>query len=323
MENDLDNLDGKNPFSLTLASLEKEIYNNGERLIPGISHDWMEVVRHKSAYRFFYEIINNDLENGKTAQPGGIEIVDLGCGVGHGSHMMSHISGSRITGVDSSKKSLEFARQNYARENIKYAEAELSKFIADMPDCDYAVSHQVLEHVATGLDLAKKIKFRKRLIFDVPYGEADGNPHHLILDLKENNFRGFPDAELFYQDLDGIIYDSSRRPPKPNIIICACRGKGLPLVSESSLEFPFPAWKGNFGENNIFDQPKHQIDPPEALMESMFLFLRHKLEITEEKLRFSRIELDEIRNSRGWKFITLIRRLKNRLSLFSKKQLDE
>jgi SAM-dependent methyltransferase len=278
----------------------------------------MEVVRHKSAYRFFYEIINNDSGNGKTTRPGGIEIVDLGCGVGHGSHMMSYISGSRITGVDSSKESLEFARQNYARKNIKYAEAELSKFITDMPECDYAVSHQVLEHVAAGLDLAKKIKYRKRLMFDVPYGEASGNPHHLLLGIKEDDFSGFPDAELFYQDLDGIIYDSSRQPPKPNIIICACRVKGLPLVSESGIEFPFPAWEYNFDENNAFDRPKPQINPPEAPMESIFLFLRYKLEITEEKLRSSKVELDEIRNSRGWKTLSFIKNVKKRLPFLNK-----
>ncbi|GEM_PF-1983009 len=318
MENDHNNFDGKKPFSLTLALLEKAIYNKGERLIPGISHDWMEVVRHKSAYRFFYEIINHDQENGKTKRNGALEILDLGCGVGHGSHMMSHLSGSRVTGVDSSKESLEFARQNYARENIEYVQAELSKFIAKMPECDYAVSHQVLEHVAAGLDLAKKIKFRQRLLFDVPYGEADGNPHHMIRNIKENNFLGFPDAELFYQDRDGIIYDYSRRPQKPNIIICVCRGKDLPPVGKSGLEFPFPAWKGNFGDNNTYDQSKRRIDPPEAPMESMFLFLRYKLEIAEEELRSCRFELDKIRHSRAWKTLSFIKNVKKRLPFLNK-----
>ena len=151
--------------------LEKAIYNAGERLIPGVTHDLAEVVRHRSSYVFFRKVIESDLaiigEESKLVQ-----IVDLGCGVGHGCHTLLKMPNSHIVGVDNSPESLEYARCNYAGSNITYQLADLGEFIPAMPEYDYVTSRGVFEHVPNGLQLALSTKWRYRLLFDVQYGRA-------------------------------------------------------------------------------------------------------------------------------------------------------
>jgi hypothetical protein len=112
-----------------------------------------------------------------------------------------------------------------------------------MPIFDYVVSRGVFEHINGGIDLARRTRWRQRLIFDVPYKEVSvGNPHHLITGITEKDFSKFPDAELFYQDLDGVIYDKKNKPSAPNMIICIYSAKSLPKVGQK-IKFPVLSWQ--------------------------------------------------------------------------------
>jgi SAM-dependent methyltransferase len=223
-----------------LTSLEQKIYNDGERLIPGVTHDIHEVIRHTSSYLFFKKIIERDLASKSISTP--ISIVDLGCGVGHGCFTLSRVNKSLVTGVDTSEESLEYAKSNYSKANIHYQKADLIKYVATMPEFDYVTSRGVLEHVPDGIRLARSAKWRRRLMFDVPYDEASSaNPYHLLTRIREENFSEFPEAELFYEGLDGVIYDKSTKPPRPNMIMCICSHPDLPKVSKI-ISFPVSAW---------------------------------------------------------------------------------
>src|SRR5919199_4889801 len=135
-----------------LSSLEEKIYNAGERLIPGITHDIPELVRHRNSYFFFRRVIELDIASRGEAET--LRIVDLGCGVGYGCEILSELPNVHIVGVDSSAESIEFARTRYARSNITYEIADLLEYIHTMPEFDYVVSRGVLEHVPDGLQLA-------------------------------------------------------------------------------------------------------------------------------------------------------------------------
>ncbi len=225
-----------------LSPLEEKIYNAGERLIPGITHDTAEVVRHRNSYLFFRQVIENDIATQRVAKP--VRIVDLGCGVGHGCETLSRIPDSHITGVDSSLESIRFARTHYVRNNITYQAADLLEYIPGMPEYDYVVSRNVFEHLTDGLQLALSTKWRSRLLIDVPYDEPKGrNPHHVLYRIREESFSEIPRAELFFQDLDRVIYDIRRKPSEPNIIVCVCSRPDLPKVFETSVDFPFLAWQ--------------------------------------------------------------------------------
>jgi SAM-dependent methyltransferase len=232
------------PAERRLSPIEEIIYNEGERLIPGITHDRKEHIRHRSSYEFFCRVIEGDLSKGENKNdPSPVEIIDLGCGVGHGCHRLAKIPGSRVTGVDASPECIEYAERHYGGPGITYRNEDLARFIPRMPAYDYAVSRGVFEHIPGGLALAVSARWNRRLMFDVPYDEVPGpNPHHVLTGIREEDFHGFPGAELFYQDLDGIIYDRGGKPPRPNMIVCICTKPGLPMVGDG-IPFPLPAWQ--------------------------------------------------------------------------------
>lgn len=235
----------REPPGRPMSPIERVIYNEGERLIPGVTHDRKEHVRHRSSYEFFCRVIERDLADRAGATGGGpLEIVDLGCGVGHGSRRLARIRGVRVTGVDVSPECIEYAKRHYGGPGVIYRREELAAFIPSMPAFDYAVSRGVFEHIPGGLGLAVSANWSRRLMFDVPYDEPPGpNPHHVLTGIREEAFSGFPGAELFYQDLDGNMYDRKGMPPKPNMIVCVCSRPGV-APAGAGIAFPLPAWAG-------------------------------------------------------------------------------
>src|SRR5436305_3488338 len=152
-----------------LSAVEERIYNQGERLIPGVTHDTAEVVRHKSGYQFFRKIIESDLLSGCFTGRAHLHILDIGCGVGHGTHMLADIPGAIVTGIDCSEDTIKYARTYYSRENITYIVADAARFLESMPEFDYVVSRHALEHIPDGITAAAASKFSARLMVNVPF----------------------------------------------------------------------------------------------------------------------------------------------------------
>lgn len=235
-----------------LSPLEQQLANHGERLVPKVITD-PEVIRHKSSYVFFKKIIDLDrkfIQKTGIGRSGSlnkkITILDLGCGVGHGCFTLSKIKGAEITGIDNSQEAIDYANKNFRSKNIKYRVSDLTEYLKQTKKYDYIVSRGVLEHITNGLDIAKKSSWRNRLIFDVPYNEKPGpNPYHLITKITESSLASFQFKELFYEDLEGKIFNQKTKPTKPNMILCVSSTKILPLVSSYKIKFPLPAWQGN------------------------------------------------------------------------------
>ncbi len=224
-----------------LTPEEEEIFNAGERLIPGVSMGVAEVVRHRSSYLFFRRVLEADRE--RDVWRDSVSVADLGCGVGHGCALLAEIPGARVVGYDNSRTTLAYAESHYAAPNVDYELADLPDLVPRLPMFDYVVSRGSLEHVDDGIELARQVPRRLRLIFDVPYGEARGvNPHHRVHDVREDAFRDFPNSELFFQDLWGVVYDEVTKPRQPNMIVCISSADGLPAAAEG-FTFPLPAWR--------------------------------------------------------------------------------
>jgi len=230
---------------MRLTPLEEKIYHEGERLIPGVTHDMAEVIRHKTSYEFFRAVIEEDIAGISTLQQKDkISIADFGFGVGHGCYSLARMRKSFVTGLDISHDCLEYAQKKYSASNITYQITDLAEYAKIMPEHDYVVSRGVFEHIPNGLHVAALTKWRCRLLFDVPYNEpAEPNPHHLLTKITEEDFRDFPDAEFFYQDLEGVIYNRQQKPDRPNMIMCACSHPSLPPIKDYNMKFPFPVWR--------------------------------------------------------------------------------
>ena len=219
-----------------MNKLQQLIYNNGERLVPYISHGENELVRHRSSYAFFHAVITSDLVS-HPLDSNQVSVADLGFGSGYGCALLSSLPESRITGVDIGKECEIFARQYYPRSNVNYLIEDIAKFIPEADSFDYVVSRGVLEHVPDGLNLVKQIKFQRRVMIDVPYDEAPGNEHHVLTGIKEDVFVSLTNCEFFYEDLEGGIFDAANKPEKPNMIMVVLSSPELPKVS-SLFQFP-------------------------------------------------------------------------------------
>lgn len=212
---------------MPLDDFLQSIYNHGERLIPGVTHDLAENQRHRASYAFYRKVIEADIADGKVSKP---KILDLGCGVGHGCKLLAGIEGAKVVGVDHHAPSLEYARVNYAADNIEYVLADITDYCATIGKFDYIVSRGAMEHLANGLELASTLRARCRLMIDTPYNERTINTHHVLYQITEGHFDGFLPHEFFYQDLGGVMYDSDHKPARPNMILCICSAEKLGVV---------------------------------------------------------------------------------------------
>lgn len=222
--------------------LQKVMFNNGERLIPYVSHDENELIRHRSSYAFFHSVILADLQRieGVDKVDKAITIIDLGFGTGYGCSLLSSLPFSRVTGVDIEDVCQTFAQQYYRRANVDFVIEDLAKFIPKMKFYDYAVSRGVLEHVPGGLKLIGDIKFNRRALIDVPFNEPLGNEHHVITGITAADFSQLENCEIFYEDIEGNIYDSSSIPANINMIMVVLSAPSEPKIS-SFMNFPIKA----------------------------------------------------------------------------------
>src|SRR6266540_6188196 len=111
-----------------------------------------------------------------------------------------------------------------------------------MPEFEYVVSRNALEHIPSGLELAHSSKWRLRLLFDVPYDEAPGvNPHHVLYHLTADKLKWLENPEFFYQDLRGVVQRRRPRKARRNVLLCLCRRKGIPKIARI-ISFPVAHW---------------------------------------------------------------------------------
>lgn len=221
---------------MTLSNIELQVWNKGERLIPGITHNAAESQRHKSSYDFFRRVIQHDIDRGHVSKP---TILDVGFGCGFGCGMLAEISGAKVTGIDIGEECLEYASENYSAKNIKFKLADITTFLnPDMKEYDYIVSRGVLEHIANGLDVVVNANWKQRILFDVPYAEPRRrNSHHLLTNITEKDFDRWSEAEIFFEDIQGRMFDRGSKPPKPNMIMGALKRDGIETVS-SIFSYP-------------------------------------------------------------------------------------
>ncbi len=200
---------------------ELTIFNNGERLIPGISHGVGEYLRHSSSYNFFIKLIRED------SQDKDISILDLGCGVGWGTKLMAEsLPNARITGVDNSNDSLTYAKREYSHFRVDYGFVDLSIpnniLLLNSLYYDYIVSRGVIEHINNGLELIKDIKYNNMFILDMPYNEIEGNLYHKIIHITEDNFKTWGNIKFYYESFNGGLI-SEIKQKDTNMLMCVCR----------------------------------------------------------------------------------------------------
>lgn len=132
-----------------------------------------------------------------------LDVVDIACGEGYGSHLLSLVA-NKVTGVDISKQTIEQASEKYKRDNLTFREGSASKIPVNDNSVDVVVSFETIEHHDLHQQMLGEIKRILRpngiLIMSSPdkkyYTDIPGynNPYHV----KELYFEEFKDLVNSY-----------------------------------------------------------------------------------------------------------------------------
>lgn len=123
------------------------IMNNGERIVPGNSEEWL-LKSHIDRYLFANrEITNKDI------------ILDCACGVGYGTYLLAE-KAKEVYGVDIDKKTIEYCKSNYSKKNIDFQTGNACKLDFKDDFFDITVSFETLEHVPKekSIEMIKEFK---------------------------------------------------------------------------------------------------------------------------------------------------------------------
>jgi 2-polyprenyl-3-methyl-5-hydroxy-6-metoxy-1,4-benzoquinol methylase len=178
--------DGVPPLSLT-----------GERTLPDVPEENYWYRRHLAVYEWI------------GARVAGHRVVDMACGEGYGSEVLSRSAGS-VVGVDANPEAHEHARLRYERQNLRF-ERDLVESFAE--PCDTVVFLQTIEHVQNPGEILEHFKDMlapggiayvstpNLLTLAPPGAEKSENPWH-VREYRAEEFRAlcadrFPQVELY------------------------------------------------------------------------------------------------------------------------------
>jgi len=123
----------------------------------------------------------------------GDNVLDVACGGGHGSFIISCNSGSLVCGLDISKKAISFAKANFQNQNLRFCQGDVYK--TGFADSSFSsiVSIETIEHLSDHdmflSELKRVLKKDGVLVISSPEKIVKDiffdNPHHINLLYKE------------------------------------------------------------------------------------------------------------------------------------------
>lgn len=113
----------------------------------------------------------------------GKRVLDIACGTGYGSQMLSLAGAKAVVGVDLCPQTVEYAKKHYRESNIEFVCADAEQFEWH-EQFDVVVSFETIEHVPNPHKflecLRRSIALGGDLLLSVPLGETRHiDPYHL------------------------------------------------------------------------------------------------------------------------------------------------
>jgi SAM-dependent methyltransferase len=170
----------------------------GERTLPDVPEENYWYRRHLAVYEWI------------AARVAGQRVVDMACGEGYGSEVLSRAAAS-VVGVDANPEAHEHARLRYQRQNLRFERDLVDRFAEE---CDAVVFLQTIEHVQDpGATLEHFRSFApvayittpNLLTLAPPGAEKSENPWH-VREYRAEEFRALCEAHYGHVELLGLFH---------------------------------------------------------------------------------------------------------------------
>lgn len=175
----------------------------GERTLPDVPEENYWYRRHLAVYEWI------------GARTIGRRVVDMACGEGYGSEVLSRGAAS-VVGVDANPEAHEHARLRYRRDNLRFARDLVETWSCEEP-CDAVVFLQTIEHVQDpggllahfrsliGPDGVAYVSTPNVLTLAPPGAERSGNPWH-VHEYRAAEFRELCAGHFSGVELHGVFH---------------------------------------------------------------------------------------------------------------------
>jgi len=181
--------EGVPPLSLT-----------GERTLPDVPAENYWYRRHLVVYEWI------------AARCRGLEVVDLACGEGYGTGVLSRTARS-VVGVDANPEAHEHARLKYARPGVRFVRDLVETY--DEP-ADAIVFLQTIEHVQNPAEILGHLRSllqpggvayvsTPNVLTLAPDGKKSGNPWH-VREFRADEFRALCEGSFDSVELLGLFH---------------------------------------------------------------------------------------------------------------------
>lgn len=130
----------------------------GERMIPG-QVDRILLQEHVARYKFALGYSN------------GLKVLDAACGAGYGSYILAS-EAEHVTGVDIARETIDFAKDDFRRNNADFIAADVLNLPFDDESFDLSVAFEIFEHIKNPekllYELKRVTKRNGRIIISTP-----------------------------------------------------------------------------------------------------------------------------------------------------------
>ena len=305
----------------------------GERYVPWIGGDAIHY-EHLHRYRFAKEFVR------------GKKVLDLGCGEGYGSFMLSEDAGF-VVGVDIDPACVRHASSKYSGKSLRFVEGSITDVPTDARDLyDVIVCFEALEHIDEHDKLMDEVKELLKpdgvFIVSTPdkrtYSDRPDyhNPFH-VKELYQDEFRDLLSKKFGCISLYGQRVEPGSRMfplfecdiPEREFAI-EKTGEGFVFSSAGDLTAKYliavasdnPVHMCLVGDSSVMDLSDAVVNRMDHHIRNLGAALQSKESVIEgqsqqireqkDRMRDIESELDLIRRSRAWKLVGLLRRLLRR-----------
>ncbi|HPN54848.1 MAG TPA: class I SAM-dependent methyltransferase [Candidatus Moranbacteria bacterium] len=191
----------------------------GERMMPEVNKGGVTYIEHMARYLFASRFVKNKY------------VLDIACGSGYGSKMISEAGAEKVFGVDISEEAILHCQENFNDKKIDFIRGSVSKIPVSDNSVDIVVSFETIEHVdkKNQHDFLKEVKrvLKDKGVFIVSTPNSlvypKGNKFH-IHEMNPQEFRqiineNFKKSEMFYQDDVAASYIMSENGAKERSVI--------------------------------------------------------------------------------------------------------